>query len=95
MLLLLGSNCPVGILFFLQTDNIEGSTVLVNRPVGGTASLTDTYFHVWAKENMDSNLFQNDQITGNSLIGLEFCGSFKEDENILIEKLLLMILKQE
>ena len=36
---------------------------------------------------MDSNLFQNDQITGNSLIGLEFCGSFKEDENILIEKL--------
>ena len=32
---------------------------------------------------MDSNLFQNDQITGNSLIGLEFCGLFKEDENIL------------
>lgn len=36
---------------------------------------------------MDSNLFQNDHITGNSLIGLEFCGLFKEDENILIEKL--------
>lgn len=45
-----------GIELNIQTDNIEGSTVLVNRLVGGTASLTDTYFHVWAKENMDSNL---------------------------------------
>lgn len=45
-----------GIELNIQTDNIEGSTVLVNRPVGGTASLTDTYFHVWAKENMDSDL---------------------------------------
>lgn len=36
---------------------------------------------------MNNNLFQNDTITGNSLLGFEFCGIFKEEENVLIEKL--------
>lgn len=36
---------------------------------------------------MDKNLFQNDHITGNSKIGFEFKGQFKDDENILLEKL--------
>ena len=36
---------------------------------------------------MDKNLFQNDYITGNSKIGFEFCGQFKDDENILLTKL--------
>ena len=36
---------------------------------------------------MDKNLFQNDHITGNSKIGFEFCGQFKDDENILLTKL--------
>lgn len=36
---------------------------------------------------MNKDLFQNDKITGNSLIGFEFKGQFKDDENILIEKL--------
>lgn len=36
---------------------------------------------------MDKNLFQNDHIVGNSLIGFEFKGVFKDDENVLITKL--------
>lgn len=36
---------------------------------------------------MNSKLFQNDNITGNSKIGFELRGNFKEDENILIEEL--------
>lgn len=36
---------------------------------------------------MDKNLFQNDHITGNSKIGFEFCGQFKDDENVLLTKL--------
>lgn len=36
---------------------------------------------------MDKNLFQNDLITGNSTIGFEFKGLFKDDENILLTKL--------
>lgn len=36
---------------------------------------------------MSNNLFQNDNITGNSLIGLEIKGSFKDDEDVLLEKL--------
>jgi len=36
---------------------------------------------------MNSNLFQNDHITGNSLIGFEFRGMFKDDENVLLSKL--------
>lgn len=36
---------------------------------------------------MNSNLFQNDHITGNSLIGFEFRGLFKDDENVLLGKL--------
>ena len=36
---------------------------------------------------MDKNLFQNDHIVGNSLIGFEFCGVFKDDENVLLTKL--------
>lgn len=36
---------------------------------------------------MNKDLFQNDKITGNSLIGFEFKGQFKDDENILLEKL--------
>lgn len=36
---------------------------------------------------MNSNLFQNDHITGNSLIGFEFRGLFKDDENVLLSKL--------
>lgn len=36
---------------------------------------------------MADNLFQNDHITGNSLIGFEFKGLFKDDENVLLTKL--------
>ena len=36
---------------------------------------------------MADNLFQNDHITGNSLIGFEFKGQFKDDENVLLTKL--------
>ena len=36
---------------------------------------------------MADNLFQNDHITGNSLIGFEFRGQFKDDENVLLTKL--------
>lgn len=36
---------------------------------------------------MDKNLFQNDRITGNSILGFEFKGQFKDDENILLVKL--------
>ena len=36
---------------------------------------------------MNSNLFQNDHITGNSQIGFEFNGQFKDDENVLLNKL--------
>lgn len=36
---------------------------------------------------MDKNLFQNDHITGNSLIGFEFKGLFKDDENVFLTKL--------
>ena len=36
---------------------------------------------------MDKNLFQNDNITGNSKIGFEFRGQFKDDENVLLTKL--------
>lgn len=36
---------------------------------------------------MDKNLFQNDNITGNSLIGFNFKGQFKDDENVLLTKL--------
>lgn len=36
---------------------------------------------------MNSKLFQNDSITGNSLIGFEIKGHFKDDEDILLEKL--------
>ena len=36
---------------------------------------------------MKDNLFQNDHITGNSQIGFEFKGLFKDDENVLITKL--------
>lgn len=36
---------------------------------------------------MDNKLFQNDYITGNSLVGFEFKGQFNLDENILLEKL--------
>lgn len=36
---------------------------------------------------MNKDLFQNDHITGNSLIGFEFKGQFKDDENILLTKL--------
>ena len=36
---------------------------------------------------MNKNLFQNDHITGNSLIGFEFRGQFKDDENVLLTKL--------
>ena len=37
---------------------------------------------------MENKLFQNDNITGNSLIGLEIKGTFKEtDENVLLENL--------
>ena len=36
---------------------------------------------------MDKNLFQNDHITGNSLMGFEFKGQFKDDENVLLGKL--------
>ena len=36
---------------------------------------------------MKDNLFQNDHITGNSTIGFEFQGQFKDDENILLTKL--------
>lgn len=36
---------------------------------------------------MDNKLFQNDYITGNSLVGFEFRGQFNLDENILLEKL--------
>ena len=36
---------------------------------------------------MNNKLFQNDNITGNSLIGLEIKGVFKDDENVLLEKL--------
>lgn len=40
---------------------------------------------------MNNNLFQNDTITGNSLLGFEFCGIFKEEENVLIEKLKIIL----
>lgn len=36
---------------------------------------------------MNKNLFQNDHITGNSQIGFEFKGQFKDDENVLLTKL--------
>ena len=36
---------------------------------------------------MNNNLFQNDHITGNSQIGFEFRGLFKDDENVLLTKL--------
>ena len=36
---------------------------------------------------MDKNLFQNDRITGNSKVGFEFRGKFKDDENVLLTKL--------
>lgn len=36
---------------------------------------------------MDKNLFQNDNIVGNSLIGIDFRGSFGTDENDLVNKL--------
>ena len=36
---------------------------------------------------MNNKLFQNDHITGNSKIGFEFKGLFKDDENILLTKL--------
>jgi len=36
---------------------------------------------------MDKNLFQNDHITGNSKVGFEFKGQFKDDENVLLTKL--------
>ena len=36
---------------------------------------------------MNKDLFQNDHITGNSLIGFEFKGLFKDDENVLLTKL--------
>ena len=36
---------------------------------------------------MDKNLFQNDHITGNSKVGFEFRGQFKDDENVLLTKL--------
>ena len=36
---------------------------------------------------MTNNLFQNDNIVGNSLIGFEFRGIFDYDENEMIEKL--------
>lgn len=36
---------------------------------------------------MNNKLFQNDHITGNSKIGFEFKGLFKDDENVLLTKL--------
>lgn len=36
---------------------------------------------------MDKKLFQNDHITGNATIGIDFKGQFKDDENILMSKL--------
>jgi len=36
---------------------------------------------------MNKDLFQNDHITGNSQIGFEFRGLFKDDENVLLTKL--------
>lgn len=36
---------------------------------------------------MDNNLFKNDNIVGNSKIGFEFHGIFKDDDDVLIEKL--------
>ena len=36
---------------------------------------------------MNKDLFQNDHITGNSLIGFKFKGQFKDDENVLLTKL--------
>lgn len=36
---------------------------------------------------MNKNLFQNDHITGNSQIGFEIRGQFKDDENVLLTKL--------
>ena len=36
---------------------------------------------------MNKDLFQNDNITGNSQIGFEFRGLFKDDENVLLTKL--------
>ena len=35
---------------------------------------------------MKDNLFQNDHITGNSTVGFEFQGQFKDDENVLLTK---------
>lgn len=36
---------------------------------------------------MNKNLFQNDNIVGNSLIGLEIKGVFKDDENVLLKSI--------
>ena len=36
---------------------------------------------------MNNKLFQNDNITGNSLIGFEIKGSFKDEEEVLLEKI--------
>ena len=36
---------------------------------------------------MANNLFQNDNITANSKLGFEFCGVFKDEEEVLINKL--------
>lgn len=36
---------------------------------------------------MNTKLFQNDNITGNSLIGFEIRGTFKDDEDVLLKKL--------
>lgn len=36
---------------------------------------------------MDNKLFQNDNITGNSLIGFEIKGVFKDTENVLLDKI--------
>lgn len=36
---------------------------------------------------MNNNLFQNDNITGNSKLGFEICGVFKDEEDVLLEKI--------
>lgn len=36
---------------------------------------------------MNNNLFQNDNITGNSKLGFEFCGVFVDEEEVLLNKL--------
>lgn len=35
----------------------------------------------------NNNIFQNDNIVGNSILGFEIKGTFKDDENVLLEKL--------